>query len=64
MGVIDVWMCIESYMVIIFYEEQSMFWEELTLCCDLQAASLRIAEQYMQAFSNIAKEVIFFFYFI
>lgn len=30
---------------------------------DLQAASLRIAEQYMQAFSKIAKEVNIFFYF-
>lgn len=27
------------------------------MCYNLQAASLRIAEQYMQAFSNIAKEV-------
>lgn len=26
-------------------------------CCGMQAASLRVAEQYIQAFGNIAKEV-------
>ena len=32
--------------------------KELILSFAFQAASLRIAEQYIQAFSNIAKEVV------
>lgn len=41
----------QSIMLMSNLNKWSKFWY------DLQAASLRIAEQYIQAFSNIAKEV-------
>ena len=52
--------------MVIIWTTKNVF-EELTLLSHLQAASLRIAEQYIQAFGNIAKEVrtdLFYFFFL